>query len=516
MKSVTPNEDAIEEPKGIVPVNRDHAEKGVSQELRNAPPRSYSLVSLAGIGLLVGTVWPAIGGSILVAIFNGGPPGVLYEFVAVSVCYWTVAASIAELASSMPSSSGVYLWATVTPGRRLGPVVGFFAGWWNYFAWTLGAASMCAILGNTTVQMYALNNSGFEPKPWHVLVVYLLATWISTAAVCLANSAMPFLNKIGIGAVLIGFLITAITMAAMPGTGGRPPHATSSFVWTEWRANIGYPNFFVFVNGMLNGAYSVGALDAVTHLAEEIPHPSRNIPIALGLQVAIGFVTGFCYLVVILYAISDFDALFASSYTIAEIYRQGTSSNTGAILLLLLIFLCIFLCVIGLYITSGRVLWTLARDGATPFSSVLGSIHPSLQMPLASTVTTAVLVSALGLLYLGSTTAFNAFLSGVILMFISSYMAAILPNLLRGRRATQHGFFHMPTRVGYFMNTFACGFMFLAFVVFCLPYSLPATAQNMNYSSVIWSGLSVCVATWWFVGARRGYRGPVVPDNWEL
>ena len=45
---------------------------GHVQELR----QSFSLLSLAGIGLVVGNVWPAIGGSILVAIFNGGPPGV--------------------------------------------------------------------------------------------------------------------------------------------------------------------------------------------------------------------------------------------------------------------------------------------------------------------------------------------------------------------------------------------------------------------------------------------------------
>lgn len=37
--------------------------------------RNFSLWSLAGVGLSVGNVWPAIGGSILVAIFNGGPPG---------------------------------------------------------------------------------------------------------------------------------------------------------------------------------------------------------------------------------------------------------------------------------------------------------------------------------------------------------------------------------------------------------------------------------------------------------
>lgn len=44
---------------------------GHVQELR----RHFSLLSLAGVGITVGNVWPAVGGSILVALYNGGPPG---------------------------------------------------------------------------------------------------------------------------------------------------------------------------------------------------------------------------------------------------------------------------------------------------------------------------------------------------------------------------------------------------------------------------------------------------------
>lgn len=37
--------------------------------------RNFGTLSLIGLGLVVGNVWPASGGTILVAIFNGGPPG---------------------------------------------------------------------------------------------------------------------------------------------------------------------------------------------------------------------------------------------------------------------------------------------------------------------------------------------------------------------------------------------------------------------------------------------------------
>jgi choline transport protein len=39
----------------------------------------------------------------------------------------------------MPSSAGVYHWASITPGPRYGPVCGWFAGWWNTFAWMMGS-----------------------------------------------------------------------------------------------------------------------------------------------------------------------------------------------------------------------------------------------------------------------------------------------------------------------------------------------------------------------------------------
>lgn len=41
--------------------------------------RNYTLLSLAGQGIVVGNVWPVLGGSIAISIFNGGAPGAIYE-----------------------------------------------------------------------------------------------------------------------------------------------------------------------------------------------------------------------------------------------------------------------------------------------------------------------------------------------------------------------------------------------------------------------------------------------------
>jgi choline transport protein len=99
--------------------------------------RNFSLFSICSVGIVTGNTWAALGGSIAVAISNGGPPGVIYEFIAVTLLYCLIAASLAELASSIPSSAGVYHWASITGGPKYGRVCGWFAGLWNYFSWNL-------------------------------------------------------------------------------------------------------------------------------------------------------------------------------------------------------------------------------------------------------------------------------------------------------------------------------------------------------------------------------------------
>lgn len=152
---------------------------------------------------------------------------------------------------------------------------------------------------------------------------------------------------------------------------------------------------------------------------------------------ATGFVTGLAHLVAILYSINDYDALFESAYPIATIYQQATNSTAATTGLLALILFCIGITVIDLYVTCGRTLWTLARDGATPFVSTLGRVSPRFSVPINAMLVTAIVVTGLGGILLASTTAFNAFVGSYILMSTASYLAAILPNLLSGRKTVR-------------------------------------------------------------------------------
>ncbi|CAO1598950.1 hypothetical protein XANCAGTX0491_002698 [Xanthoria calcicola] len=477
---------------------------GHKQELQ----RNFGLLSLCGLGVTSGNVWFALGGTLNVAIYNGGPPGVIYEFIAASVFYWIVAASIAELASAIPSSGGVYHWATVT-GGPYGRTCGWFAGWWNALAWLFGYASVVQIVSAQAVSMYAVMHDGFVTQQWHVFVTYIIVTWISVSIVLYLNRALPPIEIVAGFFVVAGVFISILVCAIMPHVNQRP-YATNFSVWGDWQNQTGYSSSgFAFLAGMLNGAYAVGTPDLVTHLAEEVPHPSRNIPKAILFQFVFGFFSGFFYLISILYGISSFDDVIDSVYPfpLAEIYRQAAGSKAGSVGLLFLAFIPAFLSCIGCCVTASRVFWTLARDRATPCSRFFSNVNQSTHNPFRAIVFVGVFVTVLGCIYVGSKTAFAAFVGSFVILSTLSYIAAILPHLLSGRKNVVPGWFWMKGAVGFMVNGIACAYIIVFVVIFCFPFSLPVDAAHMNYASLITGGLSLFVLLFWFV-RQSTYVGP--------
>lgn len=472
--------------------------------------------------------------------------------IVVSIFYWIIAASLAELASAVPSSGGVYHWASITPGPRWGRIIGFYAGWWNYFAWIFGGASCSAILGNCVVSMYAVYHPNFVPQSWHVFIAYLVITWACCCVVLFANKALPVINDFGLFFILGGVFITIIVCAIMPGRNGNG-YASNDFVWKDFSADLGYTsNEFVFLMGMLvssvardnlcehadehnrmahlqckriflqlesyhNTDQFRGTPDCVSHMSEEIPHPEINIPKGIAAQMGVGFITALLFMIAIFYTISDLNAITSgtSNLPIALIYAQATGSPAGTVGLLMTILLPMVCTCIGCYITSGRTLWTLARDGATPFSDQLGRISLTWRNPFNSTLVCGFVITALGCIYVGSSTAFNAFVSSFVLLTTLSYLAAIGPHLLSRRSNVVPGPFWMGSVTGYIFNGIACAYIIVFIVIYCFPFSLPVTAVNMNYSSLITGGLTVYVSIMWLWKRGRGYTGPqaVVRDT---
>ena len=243
--------------------------------------------------------------------------------------------------------------------------------------------------------------------------------------------------------------------------------------------------------------------------AKATSSPSANLPKAILAQYVCGLLTALFYLIAILYGISDLPGVLNSTYLfpLTDIYRQVTNSAAGAFGLLLLAFVPSVLTIISVYITVSRGLWTLARDNAAPFSPLFGRINHKHRNPFNSILLCAIMVMLLGFIYLGSSTAFNAFVGSFVMFSSLSYLMAILPHLLSKRSKITPGWFWMKGITGFVVNGIACLYIVAFTVIFSFPFSLPVTAGTMNYTSLITGGLSLFIAAFWFQ-RKRDYVGP--------
>lgn len=259
-----------------------------------------------------------------------------------------------------------------------------------------------------------------------------------------------------------------------------------------------------------NTSLTYDTSDCVSHLAEEIPNPRINVPKAILAQYAVGFIIALLYVITIFYSVNDLTALSSNPwpFPLAELYRQATTSTAGSLGLLIVIFLPTFGTNLGSYITSGRTLWVLGRDDATPFSEWIGKIDNKHQNPFNATLICGCVNTVLGCVYIGSSTAFSAFVGSFIILASMSYLAFIIPNIASRRVYIQPGPFRMPNPVFYIIAGLASTYMCVWSVIYCFPYALPFDAKSMNYSCLMVGGLTIITGAWYLWIRRRGYEGP--------
>jgi choline transport protein len=141
----------------------------------------------------------------------------------------------------------------------------------NFIAWTFGVSANCSIIGSMIVYSWGMFHPDYEVSRLHVFVAYLIICWGACFTVMFANRILPMINRLGSFLILGGLFVTIVVCAVMPSKTGKG-YASNAFVWKDWNNDTGYSsNGFVFLAGMLNGAFAVGTPDCVTHIAEEIP-----------------------------------------------------------------------------------------------------------------------------------------------------------------------------------------------------------------------------------------------------
>jgi amino acid transporter len=252
----------------------------------------------------------------------------------------------------------------------------------------------------------------------------------------------------------------------------------------------------------------------VASMCEEVQNPEREVPKAIVLSVAAAGVTGVIYLIPLLFVLPDVQTLLkaANGQPIGLVFKTVTGSAAGGFGLLFLILGILFFAGVGALTAASRCTYAFARDGAIPGSRLWKQVDKTFDIPLLALVLSTVVDCLLGLIYFGSTAAFNSFTGVATICLSTSYAMPILVSIIRGRKAVQNSTFSLG-KFGYAINIATLVWVVFAVVLFCMPVSLPVTAASMNYASVVFAGFAAISVVWYFIRGRKDFTGPPVPHD---
>ncbi|KAH6988340.1 amino acid/polyamine transporter I [Ilyonectria destructans] len=468
------------------------ARLGHKQELE----RKFSLLTVAVLCSCLMASWEALATVIASALISGGAPCLFYNYVISFICTMCIAISLAEIASVYPTAGGksAAAWAT---------------GWVSVWGQAIFSASAAFAAGLQIQGLITMNDDSYNPTRWQGVLLYWAVVVYSTVSNIWGLKILPTTSMVSGIIHVVGFIGVVVTLLVMSNKN------SAEFVFAETTNNSGWSNDGVaWLVGLQSAVYPFLGYDAACHLSEELPHASRNVPLAMLGSVAFNGVMGLIYCVVLLFSTQSLDKLLQTptGFPFIAIHLDVTKSKVGATILSAIVpVIAIAASVAGMASTS-RTLWAFARDKGTPFDKQLSHVHEGLKVPVNAICVTGAVQLLLGLIYLGSSTAFNAILSMAIIGLYLSYILPIIYQLAYGRRrrdAGRQGWLKLPARVGITLNLVSCAWIVLAVVFSTFPTLMPVTPQNMNYSLVVIAGV-LCFGIAYYIYGRRKFEVPIL------
>ncbi|KAJ5362183.1 Amino acid/polyamine transporter I [Penicillium brevicompactum] len=311
---------------------------------------------------------------------------------------------------------------------------------------------------------------------WQNFLIYVgFATWAWLVNV-FGIKLIPGLELLGSLSTALGFVAFSIALLVVA------PKATPDSVFKTINNDTGYSSgsLSVFL-GLYNSMTTLMALDGPTHLAEELPSPKRILPRILVITITSQAMLGVVWILVLGFSIHNLQAIIHTStgVPVVELVRQATSNNAAAIIFCLILIINNGTSAVASATTVSRQGYAFARDGVL-----------------------------IGLVYLFSSSAFNAIVGSQAVFMISSCGSPALIMLLTGRRLLSYSPRWNLGHFAYPICVVAVGYSLLVLSVAFIPQSAPLTSLNMNYTILIVIVFLVIMTVTWLLGEEKPFDLP--------
>ncbi len=450
---------------------------------------SFSIISILTGGItLYGT-----------GLNAGGPVVMGIGWPIVTLFVLCISASMAELASAIPTSGALYHWSSLLGG----PGWGWFTAWLNL----IGLAAAIAGIDYGCAQFLApLLGMPDVPRSHMtvfavIIVSHAILNHIGIRVVARLNDFSAVYHMAGVGIIIVALAFFA-------------PKQPATFLFTKTFTTItDKPYWFAFLGGLLQAQWTYTGYDASAHTIEETKDARVRAPWGVYLSVAISGLVGYLMLFFITLAIQDLPGTAAASNPILFIFSKALGSQWGTAIVWIMT-LAMWFCGLSCVTSTSRMIFAFSRDNGMPLSHVWNNVSKRFRTPAAAVW----LASALGLLL-------PVLIFGLVAIFpkaldfaklypavtgistIGLYLSYGIPILLR-IRATRAGIWTSSANGpwslgGWSMPVSLISVAWIAFitVLFVLPPN--------DLTGYIFGGTLAVLVAFYFAKVRGRFRGPV-------
>ncbi|KAI6042375.1 amino acid transporter [Pisolithus marmoratus] len=447
---------------------------------------------------------------IATSLVGGGPAVMVWGWILVSAFTQALALSLAETCSKYPTSAGAYYWCFRLASPRYKVLLSWVNGWLTMVGvWTI---ALSATFG--TAQLVVAGVGIYHPNwvatPWQTYVIFLGVTAVALVFCLFFNKYLPIIDVICACWTALGIVVILVCLSVKAAAGRRPV----SFALGGFDAASGWAPGWSFFIGLLPVTYTYAAIGMIASMAEEVHDPSKILPRAMAWSVPIGAIWGVVFLLPIVFTLPDVATLLSvpSGQPIGVMFTLAMGSNGGGFAGCIVFVIGLF-CAISISCAASRATWAFARDKAIPFHAHFSKISSHISdVPVNALFLSTAIQVLLGLIYLGSSTAFNAFVGVAVMCLGASYTMPVAISLANRRKDVRDAPFSL-RRAGNVVNGIAVLWIVFAMVLFSMPAVIPVTGVTMNYASVVFVGFAAISAMWYMINGRYHYSGPPVPRD---
>ncbi|XP_023610141.1 cystine/glutamate transporter isoform X4 [Myotis lucifugus] len=424
---------------------------------------------LRGISFIIGTI---IGSGIFIS-----PKGVLQNTgsVGLSLIVWTAcgvlslfgAMSYAELGTSIKKSGGHYTYIL----EIYGPLPAFVRVWVELLIIRpAGTAVISLAFGHYFLEPFFIHCE--IPK----LAIQLITAVGLTAVMVLNSTSVSWSARIQI--FLTFCKLIAILIIVVPGVmqliKGQTQHFKDAFSGSD-ASIMGLPLAFYY------GMYAYAGWFYLNFVTEEVENPERNIPLAIGISMAIVTI-GYVLMNVAYFTTISAEELLLSN-AVAVTFAERLLGNFSLAVPICVALTC-FGSMNGGVFAASRLFYVASREGHLP--EILSMIHVRKHTPLPAVFVLYPLTMVM--LFSGDLYSLLNFLSFARWFFIGLAVAGLI--YLRYKRPDMHRPFKVPLFIPALFS-FTCFFM-VALSLYSDPFStgigfiLTLTGVPAYYLFVIW------------------------------